>query len=259
MREKIDQSGVDIAELCYRYDSETTNYGPKSVKRFLQSTMLSQEGQDELLSELVVVDIQRRIATETAQMEAPLTLEYKSVFPRQFQATLLVHKIAIDEFVSRMDEGQSSDPYSFLSHFGGATELSGLLDAELLRFHSQQIDIHVFGERRFTTFIAEDEPLVIGRQRQDEPHPYSVIFQKSSKRLIAAANDDRRVAREHVELHIKGDDIVISNVSKKSEVLVNDIDSLGAGDSCTVSLESFFRIGDLELRLCRTKSDEETA
>lgn len=110
---------------------------------------------------------------------------------------------------------------------------------------------------QFETNLNE-EPTFIGRQRAGEPSPYwtGVGDQdgEAGRRIVVAHNTQKSVSRKHAKIQIVDENqIVITNPSRKSKIMVNSEIVLGPDASWTTTNNCSLQLSDTAvMRICLT-------
>lgn len=140
-------------------------------------------------------------------------------------------------------------------------------DADTLPFDQPApgaLHLKVFADRKlcYTTSLDDSGagPVELGRQRQGEPPPYTVLPSGGGRRLVIAPLGDRSVSRSHAVIQRQPDGRVrCANVSSSAEVQVEGFGSVRPGEEHTGEPPLLIRMGDRLVRVEGVEQDQRLA
>lgn len=96
-----------------------------------------------------------------------------------------------------------------------------------------------------------DEPTIVGRQRQGDPAPYwtgvSDLRGQAIRRIIVADNQTKAISRNHVTIQIKDESTLeVTNSSQKSKVVIDEDTILAPGEHWTSNSSCTIQLTDLD-------------
>ena len=152
------------------------------------------------------------------------------------------------EFSCLLELGFQPKIHRYVENYPTLTGLPELLSKDLLENDESLIEIRSPSRETYRTYAGYD-PIVFGRQQQNEAESYAESFDGSGRRIIVVDRGDTRVSRNHLRLtRTANDEFEVANVSTKSEIIASGR-KLDPGGSCLVTNGQEIRFGAMSIEL----------
>ena len=152
--------------------------------------------QSHLLCNLIALDMEFRLRRK--HEESPRCELYFHRFATKLSRQHML-SLAIKEFRFRQVWGDQPEIASFEQRF---PDFGAGLAGECREFLLQlsPITLSVFGNGKLKFELLLTEPLVLGRQRKDEPQPIRVVERNRDTKLILVGNELSDISRSHIRV-----------------------------------------------------------
>lgn len=160
----------------------------------------SRNGYPSPIGELIKIDLERRWRSVQGGIQR-LPLEYYlSLEPDSFSDAVLVELIGW-EYLVRNRWGDCPTRTEIMQRFA---KLAPQLDAPLKLIATEipwpKLELTV--NQQVLQKLALDGPVEIGRQRDDDPAPFSIVHRRDIKRMIVAVNDNSTISRTQLRIRL---------------------------------------------------------
>ena len=97
----------------------------------------------------------------------------------------------------------------------------------------------------------------LGRQKEDEAGPFSVLRVDGWQRLIVAGKNDKRVSRQHIRLELVDDErLRVANISSKSSIRIDDDERIEAGEQRLLTMPARIMFGEISMTVLLQRDDD---
>ncbi len=97
--------------------------------------------------------------------------------------------------------------------------------------------------------IELDQPIELGRQKGDEPEPFSVVDLEDRRRCIIAHHAENTISRNQLRVTIDRSCLVVTNLNTKRGFELEEIGELAPNEAISLDVYSTFRFLDFEARI----------
>lgn len=248
LNELTDSQRAQIDDICIEWERTADNGTPPSIQSLIPAGAPSIV-RNNLLLELLMCEgewlWQQKDSLKTSNSFLEKSLERH---PDLLADSGLFYELVVDEFERRQ---LSTDPPTVLHYRERFREWPNI-ESHLRRVLSKNWPVVVWlrsNDRACGTEI--DSPLLVGRQQAgDLPPPCLVRDEDGQQRLIVSERDHREVARRHVGLdYLARNRVQVTNVSRKSEISINQSRRLLSGETDCSLLPVTLHFGKIALKI----------
>ena len=236
MDAKLDTNDIDewVGEVCDQFDERWQAGCFPNVEDVLPPNAEEQGALLAMLRELLAIDMEYRwreffraeaVAPKqraTSRRRRPWLEDYVRRFPVLTTSPSTVVQLLKSEFRTRQVWGDRPSLVTYAKRFPklGKSLLAALHEV-LAQIVTSEIKVFTDETLRFSAPVTR--PVVLGRQRKNEPKPIWMDQDDDVDRLVIARADDRSTSREHVRLELVAvDRLLIVNHSELLETTLGN-------------------------------------
>lgn len=264
-----------FAAICNRFrDAWRSGAKPPRIEdyRFDPSVAESGAQQRELLVDLIAVDLEERwwrsgtpsadtsarstaASTPDAFPHRPLLEDYLLRFPEAGPVTRIPVRLIAVEYAARHSWGDRPDLAEYLRRF---PSFGRSLEQVLREVPTPaQLILRLYHQGRPVLATPLTEPVILGRQRKDEPAPFQrVTDPDEGERIIIASQRENTISRRHVRIAAEKDGKVrVTNLSSNRPLELDTGERLPPGATGELPVGALLVVGDRAMRVTQPTSE----
>lgn len=193
-----------VGEICDQFDDRWQAGGNPRVEDVLPPEAEDRGALMVMLRELLAIDMEYRwkeYFKTDALSRRPWLEDYIQRFPVLRNSRSTVIQLLMSEFRARQVWGDRPSMATYQERF---PKLGHSMTAKLHEVLGSLVasEVKVFSEGVLRFSAPVERPVLVGRQRKDEPSPVWMERDDDVERLVVAAANDRRMSRQHMRIEL---------------------------------------------------------